>query len=167
MKIEDLTRPGIMVLAALGAAGLAATALAGFAVGVAVGRDPEGMKRKLRRVAQSAARGLEQATLAAAQAREQIGDLWAEAREDALAEVDAADFDRAAATAGPAGAATATPAVKRPRKKGAAEPARRKAAGAARKRARPRAAPPVTDVAAAAEAPGPAEVITSPSTPAP
>jgi hypothetical protein len=162
MKIEDLTRPGIMVLAALGAAGLAATALAGFAAGVAVSRDPEGMKRKLRRVAQSAARGLEQATLAAAQAREQIGDLWAEAREEALAEVDAADFDRAAATAGPAEAA-----VKQPRKKGAAEPARRKSAGAARKRARPRAAPPVTEVAAAAEAPGPAEVITSPSTPAP
>ena len=36
MKIEDFTRPGLLTLGAVGVAGLAATALAGFAVGVAV-----------------------------------------------------------------------------------------------------------------------------------
>ncbi|MBX3637511.1 MAG: hypothetical protein KF683_19250, partial [Rubrivivax sp.] len=97
MKSEDLTRPGLLSLGLLGAAGLAATALAGFAVGMAVSRDPEALKRGARGLARNAARGLEQATLLAAQAREQIGDLWAEAREYALAEVDEADFAKAAA----------------------------------------------------------------------
>ncbi len=99
MKIEDVTRPGVL---AWGVVGVAATALLGFAAGVAVGRDPE----LLRRTARSLARGLERATLMAAQAREHVGDLWAEAREVAIAEVDAADFDRAARNAGKAAAAT-------------------------------------------------------------
>jgi len=105
MKIEDVTRPGVL---ALGVMGVAATALLGFAAGVAVARDPE----LLRRTARSLARGLERATLMAAQAREHVGDLWAEAREEAIAEVDAADFDRAAkdaAKAAPAAAAAAAP----------------------------------------------------------
>ena len=94
MKIEDLARPGLM---AFGVAGLAATALLGFAAGVALSRDPEALRRAAQRMAREAARGLEQATLLAAQAREQVGDLWAEAREHAVAEVDAADFERSAA----------------------------------------------------------------------
>ena len=94
MKIEDLARPGLM---AFGVAGLAATALLGFAAGVALSRDPEALRRAAQRTAREAARGLEQATLLAAQAREQVGDLWAEAREHAVAEVDAADFERSAA----------------------------------------------------------------------
>ena len=77
MKIEDLARPGLM---AFGVAGLAATALLGFAAGVALSRDPEALRRAAQRMAREAARGLEQATLLAAQAREQVGDLWAEAR---------------------------------------------------------------------------------------
>lgn len=105
MKIEELARPGLM---ALGVVGVAATALLGFAAGVAVARDPEA----LRRTARGVARGLERAQLMAAQAREHIGDLWAEAREEALAEVDAADFERAAAkTSTPASAAAATAAA--------------------------------------------------------
>jgi len=122
MKIEDFTRPGLLKLGALGVAGLAATALAGFAVGVAVSRDPETLKRAARSLARNAARGIEQATLMAAQAREYLGDLWAEAREEALAEADEADFARAAAAAAPPAAATAmadAPA-RRPRKKPAA-----------------------------------------------
>jgi hypothetical protein len=105
MKIEDVARPGLLVL---GVVGVAATALLGFAAGVAVARDPE----VLRRTARGLARGVERATLMAAQAREHVGDLWAEAREEALAEVDAADFERAAAKASPAapaGAAAAAP----------------------------------------------------------
>ena len=114
MKIEELARPGIL---ALGVMGLAATALLGFAAGAAVARDPEILRRTARRVA----RGLESATLMAAQAREHVGDLWAYAREEAIAEVDAADFERAAssaAKAAPAGAAAAAPA-KTPRKRAA------------------------------------------------
>lgn len=103
MKIEDVTRPGVL---ALGVMGVAATAVLGFAAGVAVARDPE----LLRRTARSLARGLERATLMAAQAREHVGDLWAEAREEAIAEVDAADFNRAAKNAGKgAPAAAAAP----------------------------------------------------------
>jgi len=95
MKIEDAARPGLI---ALGLASMAATALLGFAAGVAAGRDPEGIKRTARRVLRETAQGLERAALMAAQAREHIADLWAEAREEAIAEVDAADFAKAGAT---------------------------------------------------------------------
>jgi hypothetical protein len=123
MKIDDLARPGLMALAL---AGLAGTALLGFAAGVAVARDPEALRRNARRVAREAARGLEQASLLAAQAREHFGDMWAEAREEALAEVEARDFARAAAAAAATEAASAKPARKRasrPRKAAAAKTA--------------------------------------------
>lgn len=123
MKIEELVRPGVL---ALGVVGIAATALLGFAAGVAIARDPEALRRTARRVA----RGLERATLMAAQAREHVGDLWAEAREEAIAEVDAADFERAASSAAkatPATAAAAAP-TKAPRKR---TPGPRKARGSA------------------------------------
>ncbi|MDM7950846.1 hypothetical protein [Hydrogenophaga sp.] len=97
MKIEDVARPGVL---ALGIVGVAATALLGFAAGVAVARDPAVLRRTVRGLARS----MERATLLAAQAREHVEDLWAEAREEALAEVDAADFERAATSA-----ATAAP----------------------------------------------------------
>ena len=96
MKIDELARPGLM---ALGVVGIAATTLLGFAVGLAMARDPQALRRSARRVVREAARGLERASLMAAQAREHVGDLWAEAREEALAEVDAADFKRATAGA--------------------------------------------------------------------
>ena len=96
MKIEALARPGLVALSVVG---IAATALLGFAAGVAVSRDPEAVRRTARRVASAAATALERATLLAAQARERVGDLWAEAREAAVADVDEADFKRAAAGA--------------------------------------------------------------------
>ena len=96
MKIEALARPGLVVL---GVVGVAATALLGFAAGVAVARDPEAVRRTTRRVARAAALGLERVTLLTALAREHVGDLWAEAREAAVADVDAADFKRAATAA--------------------------------------------------------------------
>jgi len=83
MKLSDMARPGIVIL---GVAGVAATALAGFAAGLMVARDPEGARRAVRRAAREAGRGLKQAAHLAAEAREQFGDLWAEAREEALAE---------------------------------------------------------------------------------
>ena len=118
MKFAELARPGLIVL------GIAATALLGFAAGVAVSRDPEAVRRTTRRLARAAALSLERATLLAAQAREHIGDLWAEAREAAVADVDAADFKRAAgATKAPRAAAAAradvgsTPVKKPPRQR--------------------------------------------------
>ena len=123
MKIDELARPGLM---ALGVVGIAATTLLGFAVGLAMARDPQALRRTARRVVREAARGLERASLMAAQAREHVGDLWAEAREEALAEVDAADFKRATAGASKAsptaaGVGTAgvapTPQSKAPRKR--------------------------------------------------
>lgn len=96
MKIESLTRPGLI---ALGVAGIGAIALLGFAAGMAVSRDPEAVRRSARRVAGAAALGLERARLMAAQAREHAGDLWAEAREAAVVDTDEADFKRAEAGA--------------------------------------------------------------------
>lgn len=130
MKIEDLARPGVL---ALGVVGIAATALLGFAAGAAVARDPEILRRAARRVA----RGLEGATLMAAQAREHVGDLWAHAREDAVAEVDAADFERAAASAAKAAPAAAAAAAETPRKR-AAGPRKTRKTKAATNEAGPR-----------------------------
>lgn len=123
MKTEDLARHGVL---ALGVVGIAATALLGFAAGVAVARDPE----ILRRTARRAARGLESATLMAAQAREHVGDLWAHAREEAIAEVDAADFERAASSAAKAAPAATAASVKSPRKRAAGTRKPRKSAAA-------------------------------------
>jgi hypothetical protein len=126
MKIESLARPGLI---ALGLVGVAATALLGFVAGVAVARDPEGVRRATRRVARAAAVGLERATLMAAQARERIGDLWAEARDAAVADVDDADFKRAAAKGS-----------KKPRRSAAAASTEEQVAAAVQKPARKRTA---------------------------
>ena len=141
MKIDELARPGLI---ALGVVGIAATTLLRFAVGLAMARDPQALRRTARRVVREAARGLERASLMAAQAREHVGDLWAEAREEALAEVDAADFKRAAAGAskasptaagvvGTAGVAPA-PQSKAPRKR-ASRPRKPRVSRAAAKKA--------------------------------
>jgi hypothetical protein len=98
MKLDKIGLPGLL---ALGAAGAAASALLGLAAGVAIARNPEAIRRTAARLAHEAAHGIEQATLLAEQAREQIGDLWAEAREAARTAVDTEDFERAA-TVGPA-----------------------------------------------------------------
>ena len=95
MKIVDLARPrwGTLALSTL-----AGTAI-GFAAGFVVGRDPAAARRAFGQATQWAAIGFEQATLWAAQLREQVGDLWAESREASLSAVDAADFERQAASA--------------------------------------------------------------------
>lgn len=139
MKTEDLARPGVLML---GVVGIAATALLGFAAGVAVTRDPEILRRTVRRVA----RGLESATLMAAQAREHVGDLWAHAREEAIAEVDAADFQRAASSVAKASPAAAAAAATAP-----AKSARKRAAGT-RKPRKSRKSAVVTDEEAAKRA---------------
>jgi hypothetical protein len=137
MKSEDVTRTGLL---AVGLFGVVAGAAIGFAAGMAVSRDPDLLRRTVRR----AARGLEGATLLAAQAREHVGDLWAEAREAARAEVDARDFERAAQAAAPAAASSAAGGAKKRPAKGAAS---RKRASRPRK---PRAKPDAAESAARA-----------------
>ncbi|HEY9027980.1 MAG TPA: hypothetical protein VIO33_07445 [Burkholderiaceae bacterium] len=124
MKIEDLASPGLIVL---GVVAIGATALLGVAVGIAAGRDPKALTDTARRAMRETARGIERVALWGAQAREHVADLWAEAREEALAEVDAADFARAARRGKTAGNGA------EPKKPGARRPAakrRRKSASA-------------------------------------
>lgn len=131
MKFEEIARPGLI---AIGVVGIAASALLGFAAGATVSRDPQALRNVMRRVAH----GIERATLAAAQAREQIGDLWAEVREEAIAEVDAADFERAAANAAkkePTAPVQASP--KRAPRKPAASPRKARKAATLVSRSRP------------------------------
>jgi hypothetical protein len=64
--------------------GAAAIAALGFTAGYLVGRDPQ----RLRRWAQAAAGGLERVQTALSETREELADLWAEARADARAVVE-------------------------------------------------------------------------------
>jgi hypothetical protein len=61
--------------------GVAAVAALGFAAGYLAGRDPQ----RLRRWSQAAAGGLERMQTALSETREELADLWAEARADARA----------------------------------------------------------------------------------
>jgi hypothetical protein len=121
MNLKEIP-PGSLI--GLGVAGLAATALLGFAAGVIVARNPQALGQAARRIARDAALGLEQASLLAAQAREHLGDLWAEARDEARTQVDAADFARAATAAG--ASATANTADEAAPPEGAAPAPRRR-----------------------------------------
>jgi hypothetical protein len=122
---KDLFKPlgGVAVLA--GAAAL------GFVAGYAIGRNPDAAKK----VMQFVASGFDRLSLAVAETREELGDYWAEARAEARAEVEEAQFAAAAAAAAvePVAAAPAAadpadevlptkPAARRARK---APPARR------------------------------------------
>jgi hypothetical protein len=149
MKVEELTRSGLI---AIGLAGVAAGALLGFAAGMMYARDPQALRRTAGRYARETARGLERATLLASQAREHIGDLWAEAREEARAEVDDADFARAAqaAAAGAgAGAAAGTGGATDAGAGAAKTAAHGGTAAPAAKRARTRRSPPARKTRAA------------------
>jgi hypothetical protein len=85
-------------------AALAGSAALGFVAGYAVGRDPDGAKRLM----QFVARSFDRASLAVAETREELGDLWAEARSEARAHWEEAQFAKheaeAAATAAAANA---------------------------------------------------------------
>ena len=78
IDFNDLQKPLIAVLA------LGAAAAAGFAAGYLVGRDPE----TDRRLAKTAASGMLRARVAAAEAMENLGDLWADARAEALRDIE-------------------------------------------------------------------------------
>lgn len=92
MKLFNIAAPGILTL---GIAGLAATAMVGFAVGTVVARDPQRSRRAMRRVVREGSRALDHATRLATEAREQFSDIVAQAREEAAA--GAAESPQAAA----------------------------------------------------------------------
>lgn len=101
-------------------AAMAASAAVGFVAGYAVGRDPAAARRLL----QNVARGVDRAQAVAAETREELGDLWADARASARAEWEEAAFAGTASEAvvteegvSEAPAAPARkPATRRPRK---------------------------------------------------
>ena len=82
MDLKDLQTPLI------GALGLGAAASAGFVAGYIVGRDPE-LARKL---TGALASGLTRTQVALAETWENLGDLWAEARDEAREQVEAERF---------------------------------------------------------------------------
>jgi hypothetical protein len=114
--------------------GAAAIAALGFAAGYLAGRDPQ----RLRRWTQAAAAGLERIRAAFGETREELADLWAEARADARATVedDAIAAAREAAAKASAAAvveAAAAAARKRASRRAPRAVARRAAPGAERK----------------------------------
>jgi hypothetical protein len=82
-------------------AALAGSAALGFVAGYAVGRDPAAAKRLM----QFVARSFDRASLAVAETREELGDLWAEARTEARAQWEDAQFAKHEAEAAAAAAA--------------------------------------------------------------
>lgn len=83
MDIKDIAKPAGLL------AGLATLAAGTLAVGYLVmTRDREG----LRRVVRVAAGTVERVSAALAETREELVDLWAEARDDARQEIEDAEF---------------------------------------------------------------------------
>jgi hypothetical protein len=131
MNAKDLTKPGVVVL------GIAVAAALGFAAGYMVGRDPQ----LLRRLARSLAGGAERLGGAVAEWREELADLWAEARAGAREDAEAQAFAAAAAAAAAASESAAAAAEETPQPKAASRRAssrgakRRSATARARRRA--------------------------------
>lgn len=97
IDLKDLVRPPVLVA-------LAGSAAAGFVAGFLVGRDPQ----LLRRLMTAAAQGWEQARLSVAEAREDLADQWAAARETARHDIEEDLFAAAdAAAAAPPAEASA------------------------------------------------------------
>jgi hypothetical protein len=114
IDFNDLQKPLIAVLA------LGAAAAAGFAAGYLVGRDPE----TGRRLAKSAASGMLRARVAAAEAMENLGDLWADARAEALRDIEDehAGTSRATVVAADSAAPAAAGVTRNKRSKAATTP---------------------------------------------
>ena len=92
IDLNDMQKPLVAVLA------LGAAATAGFVAGYLVGRDPE----TARKLVGSVAGALTRTQVAFAEAIENVGDLWADARADARREIEE---ERFAAESVPAAAA--------------------------------------------------------------
>lgn len=106
IEFNDLQKPLLAVIA------LGAAAAAGFAAGYLVGRDPE----TARRLARTAASGVLRARVAVAEAMENLGDLWADARAEALRDIEDEHTGTSRATVVAADASDSA-AAKVPRKK--------------------------------------------------
>ena len=117
MSLEDLVRRGAAIAAITTVA-----ALAGAGVWVAL-KHPELGRRALK----SLARGAEKVRLAVAETAEELGDLWAEARDEVAAEIEAKAFG-----------VEVTPALAGPKRKSRAASTRKPRAASTRK---PRRAP--------------------------
>jgi hypothetical protein len=91
---KDLFKPVGTLVAMAGSAAI------GFVAGYALGRDPTAARRLL----QAVARGVDRAQLAVAETREELGDLWAEARASVQAEWEEARFAEPASERMEAGA---------------------------------------------------------------
>lgn len=141
MQAKDLMKPGAVALA------VAAAAALGFAAGWLLARNPD----LARRAARALAGGWERVGGALSESREELADLWAEAREDARATVDDEAFSAAAAAAATA-SAMATAARPPSAAPAAARPARGRATKAAGKS--PRKSPRKVAPKAAATAAG-------------
>jgi hypothetical protein len=108
---KDLFKASALVAAT------AAVAAVGFAAGYVVARDPQ----SLRRWARAAAAGLERVQVALAETREELGDLWADARAQARQDVEDASFDAAAEPVLETGAAVPAEHAARPARSGRAQ----------------------------------------------
>lgn len=97
IDLNDLQEPATAVLV------IGAVATAGFVAGYLVGRDPELARGLIR----SAAGGLTRLQVAAADAWENVGDLWADARAQAQREIEAKRFAAETETPEPAPASPA------------------------------------------------------------
>jgi hypothetical protein len=140
IDLNDLQKPAAAVLV------VGAAAATGFVAGYLVGRDPE----LARRLARTLAGGLTRLQVAAAEAWENLGDLWADARAQAQRDIEAERFadDTGAPEAAPEATAPAkTPAPPAGGKGAAARSRRRRAEGAASKRVSKTAKAPVRPVA--------------------
>jgi len=109
IDLKDFTRPSVLLA-------MAASAAAGFAAGYLLGRDPQ----ILRRAMAAAAQAWEGTRVAAAEAREDLADHWAEATEVARQDIEETAFAAAAAAAAPEEAAAAAEPKPRPRPRPAA-----------------------------------------------
>lgn len=98
MKASELGRPGSIAVA------VAAAAALGFVAGYLVARNPE----RVRRWMTTAAAGLERLTGSAAETREHLADLWAQARDEAKLSAEDEAFAAAEAAAAVSAAQSAS-----------------------------------------------------------
>jgi hypothetical protein len=127
IDLNDLQKPSAAVLV------IGAAATAGFVAGFLLGRNPETAQGLVRAVAN----GFTRLQVTAAEAWENLGDAWAEARAESQRDIEAERFAEASAGEPPeAPARTAATAVATPATGAATAAAgRRRGTGAVRKKA--------------------------------
>jgi len=127
IDLNDLQKPSAAVLV------IGAAATAGFVVGFLFGRNPETAQGLVRAVAN----GFTRLQVAAAEAWENLGDAWADARAEAQRDIEAERFAEAGAKEPPEASARSATTALATAATGTATAAagRRRGTGAARKKA--------------------------------